>query len=271
MRAGENNGCRRVDVELDRQFAGRGLPLSSEAQRHLEECERCETLYRSLANDFPTDAVSGEVEQQIVRRIQGSLKPVPRLRSTAAIASQIVIVFLLIALAAISRMKVIGFAVMTLPQLTGMSAVLSLGIVFVALSLAWQMRPGSSRWIPEWALLTMLVAGLVMFIALLFPWKTSDAFVLRGFRCLGAGLALSAPAALVFGYMVRRGAPLNLTSAGATVGAAAGLLGVAVLQYTCDLQNIGHLLVWHVGVVVLSTLAGALIGGSFMRYGARSR
>jgi hypothetical protein len=52
---------------------------------------------------------------------------------------------------------------------------------------------------------------------------------------------------------------------GATLGAIAGLLAVTVLQYTCELQDIGHLLVWHGGVLVLSTLAGALIGDRLRR------
>jgi len=44
-----------------------------------------------------------------------------------------------------------------------------------------------------------------------------------------------------------------------------------VLQFTCDLQDIGHLLVWHGGVLVLATLAGTLVGDCLSRFGPRFR
>lgn len=267
MPAGIKTDCKLIDAELDRQFAGRGSQLSPEVLRHLDECERCRTLYSYLAQELPADTVPGEVEHQIVGTIQGSLKPVFRLRSNAAIAAQLMIVFLLISAAVISRMKVAGFEVMSLPQLIGISTIFSSGVVLLALSLAWQMRPGSLRRIPEWASAGILAAGLLVGIVLLFPWKAPDAFVVRGWRCLRTGLVLAVPVSLVFWSLVRRGAPLNLRSLGGTVGAIAGLLAVTVLQYTCDLQNVGHLLVWHGGVLVVSTLAGALIGDRISRFG----
>jgi hypothetical protein len=270
MLAGVKRDCKLVDAELDRQFAGRGQ-VSLEVRRHLDECERCRALYGSLADDLPAGAAPREVEHRIVQRIQGSLKPVSRLRSTTAIAAQLMIVFLLIFAGVISRMKVAGLEVMTWWQLIGISTILSLGVVLLALSLASQMKPGSVRRITEWASVGILAAGLLVGIVFLFPWKVPDAFVVRGWRCLRAGLALAAPAALVFWFVIRRGAPLNLRLLGGTLGAIAGLVGVTVLQYTCDLQDIGHLLVWHVGVLVLSTLGGALMGEFLSRFEGRFR
>ncbi len=260
MLPGVKTDCKLVDAELDRHFAGRNSQLSLKAQRHVGECEHCGTLYSYLAGEFSAATVPREVEHRIVQTIQRSLKPVSRLRSPAAIAAQVIIVFLLISAAAISRMKVAGLELMTFPQLIAISTILSLGLSLLAVSLAWQMRPGSLRLIPEWAAVLIPAAALLMVIVLLFPWRTSDEFFGRGWRCLRAGLGLAAPVALVFGYLVRRGAPLSLSSLGGTLGAIAGLLGLTVLQYTCDLQEVGHLLVWHGGVLVLSTLMGALIG-----------
>jgi hypothetical protein len=79
--------------------------------------------------------------------------------------------------------------------------------------------------------------------------------------------ALAVPAAGLFWLLLRGGAPLNLTTLGATLGAIAGLLSVTMLQFTCNLQGIGHLLTWHGGVLVISTIAGSLIG----RYAAAHR
>lgn len=205
MIAGIETDCKLVDAALDQQFAGRG---SHDVRKHIAECERCRALYRYLAEEIPAPAVSCEVEDRIAHTIQSSLKPVSRLRSTAAIAAQLTIVFLLISAAVVSRMKVAGFEVMNLPQLIGISAILSFGVVLLAVSLAWQMRPGSLRRIPEWASVGILLAGLLAGIVLLFPWRTPEAFVVRGLQCLGAGLVMAVPVALVFWLLVRRGAPL---------------------------------------------------------------
>jgi hypothetical protein len=269
--------CAVVDRALDRGFARRGSPPAPEVQTHLEECERCRALYRylgqddSLSQDAPAPASSRGVEQRIVASLRPSLRPVPRLRSNAALAAQFIAVFLLIAAAVISRMKLAGYHAMSMPQLTGISAILVCGAVLLALSLARQMAPGSLRKLPDWASVAIPVAGLVAGIVLLFPWKRLDAFVVMGWPCLRAGLAMAVPAALIFALSIRRGAPLNLISLGATLGAIAGLLGVTVLQYTCDLQNIAHLLVWHSGVLLLSTNAGALLGGCAERFAVRPR
>jgi hypothetical protein len=133
------------------------------------------------------------------------------------------------------------------------------------------MRPGSLRRNPEWASVGILAASLVVGIVMLFPWKTPDAFVVRGWRCLRVGLVMAVPVGLAFWFLAQRGAPLRLRSLGGTLGALAGLLAVTVLQYTCDLQDIGHLLVWHGGVLVLSTLAGALAGDCLGCFGPRFR
>src|ERR1051325_2167379 len=138
MLAGIKTGCEVVDADLDRQFAGRGSHLSLEVQRHMDGCERCRALYSYLAEEIQTDCVSEDAEEQIIQVMQGSLAPVSRLRSTAAIAAQLMIVVLLIAAAVISRMKVGGFEVMSVSQLSGISTILSFGVVLLTLSLARQ-------------------------------------------------------------------------------------------------------------------------------------
>lgn len=269
MLAGVKTDCKLVDAELDRCLSGGAPGIPAQAQKHLDECERCRTLYGHLIEPLPPGSVRPELEQRIIHTIQGSLKPVSRLRSTSMIAVQLVVAFVLIAAAVTSMMKVAGIEAMNLPQLIGISLILTLGVALLSLSLAWQMKPGSLQRIPARAAIGILAAGLAAGIVLLFPWRTPEAFLVRGWHCLRAGLALAVPAALVFAFLARRGARLSLGMLGGTLGAIAGLLGVTVLQFTCALQDLGHLLVWHGGVLVISTLAGALIGRSVSSLSAR--
>jgi hypothetical protein len=71
---------------------------------------------------------------------------------------------------------------------------------------------------------------------------------------------MAVPSALLFGLLVRRGAPLGAGTLGGTLGAVAGLLAITVLQFTCDTQDAVHLLVWHGAVLGLCALTGFLIG-----------
>jgi hypothetical protein len=75
MLAGLKTDCKLVDSELDRHFAERASPLSPQAQRHLEECERCRRLYDDLSAPLPSGSVRPEVEHRIIQTIQSSLNP----------------------------------------------------------------------------------------------------------------------------------------------------------------------------------------------------
>jgi hypothetical protein len=274
MLAGLKTDCQLVDKELDRRFAGGAGELPPRVQSHLEQCERCRKLCDYLWESLPSGSVAWEPQQQrlqprIVRTIQGSLKPVSRLRSTSMIVVQLALTFILISTAVTSMMKIEGINVMDRRQLIGISLILAAGAALLSLSLAWQMRPGSLQRVSARAAVGILAAGLVVGIVILFPWKTPEDFLMRGWRCLRAGFALAVPAVVAFGFLVRRGAVLNLGTLGGTLGATAGLLGMSILQFTCNLQDIGHLLVWHVGVVALSALAGWLIGRSVGHLRAR--
>jgi hypothetical protein len=62
--------------------------------------------------------------------------------------------------------------------------------------------------------------------------------------------------------MVRRGAILYPKFMGAAIGGLAGLIGLSVLEMNCSNLNVFHILVWHWGVVLLSSGVGALLGAA---------
>jgi hypothetical protein len=76
------------------------------------------------------------------------------------------------------------------------------------------------------------------------------------------GLTHSIPGALFFWLLVRRGAILFPKLIGAAAGGLAGLIGLSVLEINCRNLDVYHVLVWHGGVVVISSVAGALLGAA---------
>jgi hypothetical protein len=265
--------CASVDTEFDRHAGDHGQWLTTPALRHLDECERCRKLYHYLSETPPASAPSPELERRITEKLQASLQPVSRIASTPALTAQFLVVFAVVfavASAGVSSLLKLGAAAESRGQLLGIGVILAVGAVLLAYSLARQMTPGSKQRIPAWGAIAILGAALLAGMVFLFPWRTPEAFLFLGWRCLRLGLMVAVPAAGVFWWLARRGASFDLTTLGATLGAVAGLLSVAVLQFRCSLHDFGHLVVWHLGVLALATFAGALIGRLTQQYSNRS-
>ena len=264
MSADVSTDCKSIDAELDQQFTaeaskGRVWKLSEQALEHLRNCERCRRLYQWLIQGLPPEEPSPEVYEKIQNELKRSLRPVTPQPAPRVLAAQFLVVFLLFASPAIGMLGVAGFHEMRLVQLIGIGCVLVFGATLLSLSLAWQMTPGSLHRVPARVAVLTLAAGFLAGVAILFPWRAPEAFLLRGWYCLRAGVLLAIPAALLFGLLVRRGHALPTGALGATLGAIAGLLGASVLQLTCDRQDAGHLLVWHGGVLIVSIALGMLV------------
>ncbi|MBI3682604.1 MAG: DUF1109 family protein [Acidobacteria bacterium] len=251
--------CSVIDRELDSRFDQHGSELSERARQHLQECQRCKKLYEWITQESPPGEASPELSGRIQGMLQSSLKPVSPRPSTRVLAVRFLSVFLLFAAPAIGMMGVAGLHQMGLPQMIGITVVLALGVALLSMSLSWQMTPGSLQRIPPKTAAPILTAGFLIGIAVLFPWRAPEAFLTTGWPCLKAGLMMALPAAVLFWLLVRRGVALNIGALGATLGAIAGLLSATVLQFTCSLQEAGHLLVWHGGVLVASTVLGVAI------------
>jgi hypothetical protein len=245
--------CEQFDAVLDR--AGRQSDLTDEGRGHLAECSRCQALYAWLSEGPPVDVLPS-VHDRAIRGLAGSLKPVRPVSGRAVTVLQIWIVFAVLAAGLLAFMGTAGIAHMTGFQLIVMSSLLIAGTGLFSLSLAGQMRPGARPYVRGAATLSLVaLAG----IAWLFPWGPAPEFVAMGWPCLLSGLAMAAFGGLLLALVVRRGAPVSPRMMGATLGATAGWLGVAVLQYRCPLQQAEHLLVWHGGVLVLAAPAGLAI------------
>jgi hypothetical protein len=254
--------CSFVDRELDRQFSEKSALDSERLRRHLAECDRCRQLYRWMLEP-PTDAEPPpDSYSHILHSLKSSARPVRALPSSARLVLQLWAVFLSLAALALTMVGIAGLGQMAPTQMFGMSAILLIGTALLSLSVVWQMIPGSLLRYPTNIIPATLAALFGLGIVLLFPWRAPEAFLARGWHCLGTGFLMSGLAAVMFWLFARRGAMLGIGAMGATLGACAGLVSVTVLQFACSHQDIGHLLVWHGAV-----LAGSIAAGVGVAYG----
>lgn len=205
-----------------------------------------------------------ELSPETRRKIQGTLtssltavKPLP---SQLTLLFEFLAVFTICALGLIAIMDKAGFHLMTVTQMVPMAAILAGGGILFSLIVAWQMVPGSRQGFPLSVALAVSGFGVIGGIALLFPWRTSAAFVSEGWPCAVMELTIAVPAAVVFWLLARRGALFGGAGVGAALGGLAVVLTLAVLQFRCPFQQAPHLLVWHGGMAAVLIGLGALMG-----------
>jgi hypothetical protein len=195
------------------------------------------------------------------------VKPLPPLRVSIA---QLIVLFVVFSSALVAVMGTVGFTRATLLQVVGIGVLLTTGVCLFSVMLACQVRPGSYQPVPGLTVLAAFGLGLLTAMGVLFPWGAAPRFVAQGWPCLLGGVSVAVPAAALLWLVVRRGAPLSMSSMGATLGATAGLLGVTVLQVKCPHQEALHLLVWHGSVLVIATGAGVLAGWLAQNHSTRA-
>ncbi len=225
-------------------------PRDGDLERHLE------TWGASQAHT--------ELSPEIRRKVQGiltsSLTPVKPLPSQSRLLFGFLSVFVVCAVGLIAIMDKAGFHLMTGAQMAWMAAILAGGGILFSLMIAWQMVPGSRQSFPLSLVLALSGLGVFGGIALLFPWRTSHAFVSEGWPCAVMELMIAVPASVVFWLLARRGALFGGAGVGAALGGLAVVLALAVLQFWCMFQQAPHLMVWHGGTAAILIGLSALIG-----------
>ena len=120
--------------------------------------------------------------------------------------------------------------------------------------------PGSRRRFTSRGLLLIAGLGLGAVLALCFRDYQTTRFIHAGLVCLAIGLLHAIVAGLLGWLVLRRGFAVNAVSAGLAAGTFAGLSGVAMLELHCANFQAAHVLVWHLGVLLVSSGLGALCG-----------
>jgi hypothetical protein len=234
---------------------------------HLKTCQRCRGLTRLLEeagkDPVPSESQLKQIQTGIVENLQ-KVRPLPPSRVFLAACA---FIFLFVAAAGVLRLGTNGWAALNLWQRAGVFSSLGASATLLASSMVRLMVPGSRHILPPAALPVGILLALMLVIATAFRSHGELAFVANGLVCMKNGLTYSAPAAFLFWLLLRRGAILSPKLIGAATGGLAGLIGLSVLEVNCPNLNIFHILVWHWGVVLVSSLAGALVGTTAEYFG----
>ena len=215
-------------------------------------------------------AESGELAERIHAQLKQDLNPVKPLPSSAVLAGRFFLILMVLGGLLTVWLGGGGIENMTSLQLLLVACILSAGALLLAVSLSWQMVPGKYQRIPPPVLIGAFAAGFLVVVAGMFPWNAAD--VLRtGWGCTRIGLMMAVPVGVALLYLAMRGAPLSYPTLGASLGAAAGLLGLTVLQFSCHNQEASHILVQHGAVVLLCIGVGYLLGRLAEFFTARAR
>ena len=255
--------CRDLDNMLVSHSSLEDMP--AEAAAHVKHCARCQELIRAMGTTPEFGTVSSERLQHIESRIIGDLK------STRPSRTPNVIVFLLV-LAVVAGvgaalLGTAGWHALNPLQKTAMFSSLAVAAGLLGFSMSRQIVPGRRLTLSPYLLAAVVLAAILSLCDVLFYPHAELTFVATGLVCLRIGVECAASAAVLFWLLMRRGAILKPVLTGLTSGALAGLSGLTVLEIFCPNLNRNHIVVWHLGTVLVSTIVGIVIGLLAERFG----
>jgi hypothetical protein len=236
--------------DLDRIFAraGAGHRVEQQAEQVEQQAEQ-------------------QVEPELLRRISGAilpgLRPVRPMPSARATVAGLLLLPAAVGMAGASILGMYGLHKLSGFQSAGIFAVVGLFAWLAAGQSAAEMVPGSRRLVNPAVLVCAGCLALIAVFAVLFGGYAMayaiDGLVQQGVPCLRAGLLHALPAAGGTWLILRRGMAVNATAAGLAAGTLAGLAGVTMLSLHCPNVRAIHVMAWHVAVVPVSAVAGALL------------
>lgn len=262
--------CRQIEESLALYAAGGAIP--PEAAAHIAECESCRRLLAAMRQSDPAEPPSPDRLRQIQAQLRANLKPVKPL----APASLLILGFLLIAAAAVAigvaHLGTAGWEALGPLRRTAVFVALAAGLGLFSALVAREIVPGSRVLLDSRVAVTGVFAILVAIFATLFEFHAEPTFVATGLVCLAIGIECALPVAAFAWLILRKGMVLRPIAAGALTGMLAGLSGLTLLEVFCPNPDKYHVLVWHMGAVLASTIGAAAIAWIADRlYYSRSR
>ena len=248
------------DMEVLIISSASAISTSPEAAAHIAGCESCARLVRELGKGRQASQPSQEQLDRIKATLLADLNPAKPLPPAGVLVLALMFILVVIAAVGGAALGIAGWTALSLLQKITIFTALAAGAGVLACATAWLMVPGT-RLTGSPYLYVFAVLGLMAAICItLFDPHEESTFVSTGLVCLRIGLECAASATVLFWLLLRRGSILNPILMGATAGALAGLSGLAVLELFCPNLNEYHILVWHLGSVLVSTFGGLAIG-----------
>lgn len=250
--------CDNVTEALISKSAASRLP--PEAQEHLERCDRCRELVRALNGAHPSDEASWGTLNQIEQRLLAELRVVQPVAANRNLSVTFAAIFVSAVSFAVYRLGAFAIAVMSPFQAAAILGALAISVGLLTYSLVHQMVPGSRHLISPKLLPAGIVTSLMVAIVVLFRFQRDRDFWTGNWACLRAGMPISVLAGVIFWLVLCRGAILSPSMTGAATGMLAGLVGTSALEVHCPNLDAGHILVSHLGIAVLCSMAGLVLG-----------
>ena len=237
-----------------------GAEVPQDVSAHIDGCEQCRRLAGALRAAQAPPSPSAEELKRIAAGAVPDVKPVKPLVSEGVLFLALMLAVAIVAAIGAALLGTAGFRALSPVQKIPVFAWLTGGAGLLGFSLGRLIVPGSRLLLRPGGLVAALLGVLIVMFALLFHPRAEATFVATGLVCLRIGLECAISAALLFWFLLRRGAILRPVVAGATLGALAGLSGLVVLEIFCPNLNAYHILAWHLGAVLASTLGGLAAG-----------
>jgi hypothetical protein len=214
-------------------------------------------IMRMLAEGDPPDAATLE---KIAAQFSASAKPVRALPSNLTLWA--ISLGLFAALVSIVA-KVVQFKAITVlsgGQMVAYYGVLLLLAALFSRAMIERMIPGAKRVVPSILLSIAALVALSLLASVLFADRGTENFVSRGIPCLRLGVMSALLSGFLGWWLLQRGYLVSPRETITLYGFFAGLVGVSVLALHCPIPNAPHVLVWHLGAMLLAGLAGFFLG-----------
>ena len=163
-----------------------------------------------------------------------------------------------LSIATVVHLKAI--AVLSAGQIVVYDGVLLLFAALFSRATIERMIPGAKRVVPSVVLAVSALVVLGMLVTFLFADRSMDNFVSHGIPCLRLGVISALLSGFLGWRLLRRGCLVSPRETVTLYGFLTGLVGVSVLALHCPILNSLHVLVWHLGAMVIAGLAGFFLG-----------
>lgn len=215
-------------------------------------------LWQSAASPSPEPPAA--LQSEIAKRLGADLRPVRPLPS----AEYFTIGFLLV-VALLASLGAWAGGAHALGRMNSVIEVLTfaalwLSLALIASALAAQMVPAARSAAPAWILAAVILVGLFVLFAVLFPIRHENHFWRHAWLCFRGGVEACAIAAIPCWLLLRRGAILDPRACGALAGLLGGLAGTTILEMDCSDFNVLHILLAHWGPALFCAAVGWAIG-----------